>query len=357
MVKGLYISATNLNTNIKKLGVISNNLSNIETTGYKKDNLELESFNARLLKRINGSNSFAEMGDFKVESEPYGDELNISTKRGFFTFQTKNGLHNSKSGRITVDEDGFVRSSYKLYNGEQVRGMGSYLLSLGQRINVGQGAGISITADGSLEGGGKTYPIVKAMNQNQVGTISAGVRGYAVRTDFEQGNIVRTDNKTDFALKGEGFFEVVGIDGKDYLTRFGALTLNADNELMTIDGSRLKGLKGNIVLKNGDFSINSYGEIIQNGELVDKVSLVNFTNKADIFKVGNSFYRQRQNLMGEKNSFEGDVIQGHIERSNVDAVTEMIKMIELNRNYESSQKVVNTIDEMLAKSANDLGRL
>ena len=55
MVKGLYIGASSMITNINKMDVIGNNLANVNTTGFKKDSVEVESFNARLLTRINGS--------------------------------------------------------------------------------------------------------------------------------------------------------------------------------------------------------------------------------------------------------------------------------------------------------------
>ena len=62
-------------------------------------------------------------------------------------------------------------------------------------------------------------------------------------------------------------------------------------------------------------------------------------------------------MTGEEVDFEGEVVQGFVERSNTDAITEMIQLIEMNRNYEASQKVVSTIDEMIGKAVTELGRV
>lgn len=360
MVKGLYISATNLTANKKKLEVISNNLANIESSGYKADEIEMESFNARLLKRINGSYLPAEMGKMGASSEKISsklDEYEIQTKRGFFVFETEDGLHFSKSGRIIVDSEGFLRSVYKTAGGEYDKKRGNYLLSRGERVNVGAGGGVEISSEGWIKTPSGELDVVIPMKPTDVGTISAGIKAHNVRTNFSQGNIVRTDNQFDFALRGPGFFEVTGESGSVYLTRFGSMTINKDGELTMIDGAKPMGLNGPVKLEPGQFSINEYGEVLQKGEIVDKIKLVNFTNLSDIYKVGTSHFKEKEKLTGEKTVFEGEIIQSHIEKSNVNAVTEMIKMIELNRNYESSQKVVNTIDEMLGKAATEIGKV
>ena len=75
MVKGLYIAGTSMITNIKKMDVIGNNLANVNTTGYKKDGIQVESFNARLLSRINGSNMPYEYGAKEVTQSASGDEI------------------------------------------------------------------------------------------------------------------------------------------------------------------------------------------------------------------------------------------------------------------------------------------
>ena len=62
-------------------------------------------------------------------------------------------------------------------------------------------------------------------------------------------------------------------------------------------------------------------------------------------------------MTGERVEFEGEIVQGYREQSNSDAITEMISLIEMNRNYETSQKVITTIDDMIGKCVTELGRV
>lgn len=351
MVKGLYISATNLIANQKKLEVISNNLSNLHTTGFKRDDIEFESFHARLQRRIRGSMLPAELGKADAEIKKEGDEYHLSTKRGYFSFETPNGIHHSKSAIVRIDSDGYIRSMYRTPSGQPDVRRGNYLLADGERLRVS--GELDMTSDGKIDG----KSVLKYYHPTEVGTLSAGVNAYDVRTNYDQGTIIRTDNLTDFAIKGEGFFAVTAPNGEEYLTRFGAMTVNGNGELMTLDGSRLVGLNGSVVLNEGDFAINRHGEVVQDGIIVDKIKMLTVTDKSDLFKVGNNYFKVRENPVGEVKAFEGDLIQGHIERSNVEAVSEMIKMIELNRNYESAQKVVTTIEDMMVKAVGEIGKV
>lgn len=356
MVKGLYISATNLIANQRKLEVISNNLSNLHTTGFKRDDVEFESFHARLHRRVRGSFLPAELGQAGAEVEKKGDEYHMSLKRGHFRFETPDGIHYAKSAIVRIDEDGYVRSVYRTPSGQFDQRRGNYLLSGKERVRIeGAGAELRISSDGKIG----EQRVVELYKLADVGTLSAGVNTYDVRTSFDQGTIIRTDNVTDFAIKGDGFFAVQAPNGQEYLTRFGAMTLNAVGELMTLDGSRLIGMNGPVVLEEGDFAINRYGEVIQDGEIVDKIKMVKVEDKSDVYKVGLNYFklREERQRVGKVEDFDGELIQGHIERSNVEAVSEMIKMIELNRNYESAQKVVTTIEEMMAKATGELGKV
>ncbi len=351
MVKGLYISATNLIANQNKLGVISNNLANAGTTGYKRDDMEFESFNARLQRRVRGSHFPAELGVAKSKVEKINsNEYSLNTKRGYFSFETPEGTHKTKSAKVWVDKDGYVRSVYKTPSGQIDKRRGNYMISNGKKVKVD--GELSITDSGKLNG----QQVVRYYMPTDVGTLSAGVKSYDVRTNFEQGNIIRTDNKTDYAIKGDGFFAVKSPKGSEYLTRFGALALNGKGELMTADGNYLIGKEGRVVLKNEDFAINRFGEVIVEGQIVDKVKMVSVPDKSDIYKVGTNYFKLREDSKDNVEDFKGELIYGHIERSNVEAVSEMIKMIELNRNFESAQKVVTTIDEMMAKSVSEVGK-
>lgn len=351
MVKGLYIAATNLIANQKKLEVLSNNLANLHTTGFKRDEIEFESFHARLMHRVRGSMLPAELAPGETELTKERDEYHLSTTRGYYRFETPNGIHHTKAAIVRVDDEGYVRSVYRTPSGQIDERRGNYLLAGGERLRVS--GELKQTARGEING----RRVVEHYRMTDVGTLSAGVNAYDVRTNFDQGTIIRTDKSTDFAIRGDGFFAVKAPNGREYLTRFGAMTLNAAGELMTADGSRLIGLNGAIVLEDDDFAINNHGEVIQHGEIVDRIKLLKVTDKSDIYKVAHNYFQLRETLVGEVKDFDGEIVQGHIERSNVDTVSEMIKMIELNRIYESSQKVVTTMEEMMARSVAEIAKV
>lgn len=356
MVKGLYVAGTNMITNTHKLDVISNNLANVNTTGFKKDRVEVETFNNRLFYRVNGSNTPFQAGNPTVKSDQVGQETRVQTDRGFFMVQTPSGLHYDKSVRFIKDQDGYLRTAYKNIGGTIDPLKGNLVLGLKGPVFVGDSA---FTVDGTgqvLVDGSAVDRLVTLTHPSAIGTVSAGIRGHNVLVDHEQGQLEMTSDKFDVALKGDGFFKVRTPNG-DLFTRNGSFTANAFGQLVTMDGNLVLGMNGPIDIESDSFTINGFGELIQNGEITDKLTIRAFTNVGDLYKVGGTFYDVRTPMTGEEVDFEGEVVQGFVERSNTDAITEMIQLIEMNRNYEASQKVVSTIDEMIGKAVTELGRV
>ena len=116
-------------------------------------------------------------------------------------------------------------------------------------------------------------------------------------TNFSQGQLMPTGNMYDFALKGEGFFEVLTPNGTRY-ARKGNFSINNEGRLITDQGffvlAKSAGQERNpenrlINIPQGKFSVNHEGEIISNGNVVAKINLVEFTDKHALLKQGNSF--------------------------------------------------------------------
>ncbi len=356
MIKGLYVAGTNMMANIYKMDVTSNNLANVNTTGFKKETFEVESFNNRLFSRMNGSMLPTEVGTASVDQKQDGEILTLSTDTGYFRVSTDEGIHFDKHMKFLVDQDGYLRTPYKNVGGTIDPLKGNLILGQNGAIFVGDGD-LAIDERGAVSVDGQVIDnLVVNGFPNVIGTMSAGIKGYNVLTNFEQGQLEMTNEKFDLALKGDGFFNIRTESG-DYLTRNGAFTVNQFSELVTLDGDLVLGLDGAIVIESDNFSINEFGEVIQNGEITDKLTITNYTNVGDLYKLGTSQFRVKEEMTGEEVEFTGEVIQGFIERSNTDSITEMISLIEMNRNYESSQKVITTIDEMLGKAVTELGRV
>ena len=99
---------------------------------------------------------------------------------------------------------------------------------------------------------------------------------------------------------------------------------------------------------------------LQNTVLLDTLKIVNFENDRYLRKQGSSLYKDTD-VSGPARIIEGDqrpkVEQGFVEASNVNPVTEMVQMIEVNRAYEANQKVVQAEDSMLGKLINEVARV
>ena len=250
MVKGLYTAYSGLTVQQKRLDVVSNNLANATTTGYKKEGLTTQSF-----KDVYG---------IKVKDETVG-----------------------------------------------------------------------------------------YINQN-IGTLNLGAKiGESFRS-WDQGSLRNTDSDYDFALSGQGFFSIsftnkAGETSTLY-TRDGSFQMNQEGYLVTKDGDYVLGEGGNPIQLPTDVSqltVDSTGGIYADGQYVDTFGIVDFEDYNYIEAYGENLYRAVDGAVTTDST--AAVNQGYIEASNINVVTEMVDMINISREYESNQKIVNAIDEMLGK--------
>ncbi len=266
MVKGLYTAHTGMVNEMKRLDVLSNNLANADTTGYKKEG---------------------------TTSRTFADEYAIKIK------------------------------------------------------------------DTSVYG----------LNR-RIGSVSLVTHLGQVYTDYSSGSFKVTDNETDFAINGSGFFAIAftnkqGETSVKY-TRDGAFTIDKDGYLVTKDGDHVLNMTGAI---NGDPSENNFvridpnakiavddlGYIYQNEQLAGTIGLIDFDNYDYIEKYGENMY----NLLDGGNVIEttSTIKQGVLETSNVNVVSEMVNMITIQRAYEAGQKVISSIDQTLDTAVNTVGRV
>lgn len=204
----------------------------------------------------------------------------------------------------------------------------------------------------------------------KLGEISLGVHIGENYTDYSQGNFRVTDSPYDVALDGEGFFAIsftdkAGNTSVKY-TRDGAFTVNTQGYLVTKDGDYVLNQNGAMTSNPGqasfirldpntDFTISENGNITQNDQVVATLGVVDFADYDYVEKYGENMCQLVQG--GQVVDSNAKVNQGTIEASNVNVVTEMVDMITITRAYESSQKVIQTIDETLDKAVNQVGRV
>ncbi len=241
----------------------------------------------------------------------------------------------------------------------------------------------------------KAFPelLIRRMNDNGVykfpfgsadiapiaGKIGTGVELNESYTDFTQGSLQETGNSFDLALEGEGFFVVHTPAGERY-TRNGSFTLGKEGMLLTKEGYPVLGENGPVSIKKNNFIVDQDGKIFQNGafsgdprrlvsltenewentEFIDQLRVVDFDRTRYLKKQGSSMWTdtyESGEAFSSRRENDVKVRQGFLESANVNPVTAMVQMIEVNRAYEANQKVVQTQDGMTNKLINEAVRV
>ena len=199
------------------------------------------------------------------------------------------------------------------------------------------------------------FPLGSVDTAPVVGKLGTGVEYNESYTIFEQGSLKVTENTFDLALEDEGFFTVDTPQGIRY-TRNGSFWLGKEQIMETKDGFPVVGENGIIRITEDHISIDKLGRVWQqesieaDPELVDTIKIVGFARTRFLQKQGTSFWTENEHS-GPARDLEGldrpGVLQGFLEGSNVNPVTEMVNLIEVNRAYEANQKVISTHDSLL----------
>ena len=195
--------------------------------------------------------------------------------------------------------------------------------------------------------------------------IGMGVRATSTDRLFTQGQMQKTGNPYHMAIDGEGFFKVNMPNGKTAYTRAGDFTYNGDtNQITTRAGHSL-----GITIPEGysNIEITPKGEVRGiSGESADgkpetlgQITLTKFLNPSGLKAVGGNMFVETdvsgskvEGAPGDERLGLGAVAQGHLEKSNINIVEEMISIVQAQRSFEMSQKGVQSADEMMKMSNN-----
>jgi flagellar basal-body rod protein FlgF len=179
----------------------------------------------------------------------------------------------------------------------------------------------------------------------------------AQTTDFSHGSVHETSRSLDVSLEGEGFLVVQTARGERY-TRQGSFTLDNAGQLVTQGGDLIVGDSGPITVPPGEVSIGEDGTVTANGKFAGRLKLAQFAdlNQA-LTKEGSSlFVATGRQVATEATGTR--VVQGTLEGSNVNSLTEMVAMMQNTREFESLQKAVSTMMNDVGKTvATELGRI
>lgn len=204
----------------------------------------------------------------------------------------------------------------------------------------------------------------------KLGEITYGVHLGQVYTDYSTGSFKVTDNTTDFALDGKGFFAVAFTDKQGNTsvkyTRDGAFTINTDGYLVTKDGDYVLNATGAMngdpdpqnfirVDPNATIMVDKMGYISQNNQVVGTLGIVDVDNYDYLEKYGENLYNLLEG--GNRIASGAKIEQGVLETSNVNVINEMVNMITIQRAYEAGQKVITSIDSTLDRAVNSVGKV
>lgn len=177
-----------------------------------------------------------------------------------------------------------------------------------------------------------------------------------VYIDYAAGPTSQSGNPLDLALAGDGFFAVTGPEGTAY-TRQGNFRVSNEGTLVTVDGYPVQGSGGSTISVRGNHvQIDAKGSVVVDGAQVGTISLVDFEKPYALTKQGNSLFVPAD-PQAPTITATAQIMQGNLEGSNVESVSEMVQLIETNRYFEACSKAIKGFDDMAAKAANELGRV
>ncbi|WP_438266911.1 flagellar hook-basal body protein [Heliorestis convoluta] len=217
-----------------------------------------------------------------------------------------------------------------------------------------------------------------------LGRLGTGATLDEIHTSKAPGMVTVTDEPTDLAIIGDGYFVVNTPEGERY-TRNGHFTFRNDGTLITQEGYEVQGQNGNITIPtDSEFTIDRAGRILIEGEEIDNLRFVSYNDPPEdeaalaaarageapalppmgqppaLLKAGDSLYRPSElegaPALRDMEAGEISLRIGALERSNVNTIHEMVTMISASRAYEANQKAIQAQDGTLDKAVNELGR-
>ncbi len=173
--------------------------------------------------------------------------------------------------------------------------------------------------------------------------------------DLTEGGLSQTGATFDFAIQGDGFFLIDTLSGQQ-LTRAGSFTPGAEGELMTPDGHRLLDEGGAPIFVPPDarqVRLARDGTLSADGVPVTRLGLWRPTDPLKLSHQAGTLFAAPG---GVEPVEDGVMLQGFVEESNVNAVTEVARMIQVQRAYEMGQGLLDREDERVRAVIRTLGR-
>ncbi len=178
-----------------------------------------------------------------------------------------------------------------------------------------------------------------------------------ITTDMSPGPVRRTGNPLDLAIDGEGFFEIKTPAGPAY-TRRGDFMLDGSGTLVTKDGYPVMGTNGPVVIKGkvSNISVSADGRVMANGVEVGRLKIVKFPKGVKPVRLSGTLFVLPPGTTPQ--TVNKPVLRGgYLEGSNVNVVKEMVGVVDALRTYETSQRIMISVDEATDRAINEVGEV
>ncbi len=194
--------------------------------------------------------------------------------------------------------------------------------------------------------------------------IGNGSRVVSTQKVFTHGGVENTGNELDIAIVNDesAFFRIETAAGQIAYTRNGNFTKNEEGQIVTWNGDALAGgitipPNAKSVTINRDGTVTSFDDATPQGSVLGRITLVRFLNPAGLKAQGDNLLTETDAsgppidvLPAEEGNAQ--ILQSHLENSNVQAVKELIGLIQAQRAYEINSNVVRTSDQALQLANN-----
>lgn len=158
---------------------------------------------------------------------------------------------------------------------------------------------------------------------------------------FVQGTLRQTGRPFDLALEGDGWFSLATGRGRRY-TRDGSFHRDGQGYLVAEDGARVLGRRGPLRLPPGPVEIDARGQVLYQGQVLDRLRVVSFAPGSRLVREGATRYRSNS----PEQASGARLHQGMLEQSSVSAVGELISLVEIQRTFDALQEAIRAYRDM-----------
>jgi flagellar basal-body rod protein FlgG len=187
--------------------------------------------------------------------------------------------------------------------------------------------------------------------------LGSGVKTVGTPRLMTQGTLAQTGNSLDVAIQGSGWFKIQMPDGTFSYTRDGSFQMDSQGRIVTAQGDLVQPTI-TIPVNSTGLTINQQGQVSvtpagsTTSSILGQFTITTFINDAGLQAQGSNLFtatpasgQPQDGVPGTNNA--GTLLQGSLEQSNVDAVTEISNLIAAQRAYEMNSKVISAADQML----------